>query len=730
MGEALILILGTIVTIFMGYTAFASDRDSTSNRIFLSLTITISFWSLISYLSTTSNSGNIYLIRLVMFLVVVMNTLYGILIRHFPEANFATIFKKERYYIYFTILVLIVTLSPYLFTKLENNNGTTTPLAGPGMLFFVLHVLYFVVLSSVVLIRRVKQSSGTMRPQLVFLSLGAIILFIVTPVLNFVLPITISNSIGVRYSPLIMAVFASIIFYSMVKHRLFNLRSAAARTSSYFIVITTITLLSASFAYIFRFLLIPGLKVDKTQIIANATVATLIAISYPYVKRVFDSITNKIFFRYSYDPQSVIDRLNKSLLMNMNLDELLTKSALIIQEEFKASFCTFFIRETSYFDERIIGAHRRQPEIDDYDEIKKLITKLKIKVFSRTNDLTSDDEKSLAKLLKNNEVEVIARLANNVDYNILGIGFLVLGSKKSGGVYTSQDLKLIEIIANELVIAVENILRFEEIEEFNVTLQKKIDEATKELKRSNDKLLALDEAKDEFVSMASHQLRTPLTSVKGYISMVLEGDAGNINETQKQMLGQALFSSQRMVYLISDLLNVSRLKTGKFAIEPKPVYLPDVIESEVAQLYEGVNSKGLTLVYDKPKSFPTMNLDDMKIRQVIMNFMDNAIYYTPNGGKITVALKENKESIEFTVKDSGIGVPKKEQHKLFAKFYRAENARKARPDGTGLGLFMAKKVVIAQGGSIIFDSKEGKGSTFGFSFPREKLEVKQQQKPD
>ena len=101
-----------------------------------------------------------------------------------------------------------------------------------------------------------------------------------------------------------------------------------------------------------------------------------------------------------------------------------------------------------------------------------------------------------------------------------------------------------------------------------------------------------------------------------------------------------------------------------------------------------------------------------------MNFSDNALYYTKEGGQVEINLKDNPKSIEFTVTDDGIGVPKAEQHKLFAKFFRAGNARKARPDGTGLGLFMAKKVIIASGGAIIFKSKEGQGSTFGFTFPK------------
>ena len=115
-------------------------------------------------------------------------------------------------------------------------------------------------------------------------------------------------------------------------------------------------------------------------------------------------------------------------------------------------------------------------------------------------------------------------------------------------------------------------------------------------------------------------------------------------------------------------------------------------------------------------------LDETKMRQVIMKFIDNAIYYTPAGGTITVELKDLPKTVEFTVTDTGIGVPKAEQHHLFSKFYRAHNAKRARPDGTGLGLFMAKKVILSQGGATIFRSQEGKGSTFGFTFAKAKLE--------
>ena len=334
--------------------------------------------------------------------------------------------------------------------------------------------------------------------------------------------------------------------------------------------------------------------------------------------------------------------------------------------------------------------------------------------------MPSDDE-LLRTIFDKYDIAVVAHLTAISYGQNQTMAYIIFGTKKSGNVYSKQDYKIIEIIADELVIALQNALRFEEIQEFNVTLQNKVTTATTKLRKTNEKLKTMDQTKDEFISMASHQLRTPLTSVKGYLSMVLEGDAGEINATQKKLLDQAFVSSQRMVYLIADLLNVSRLRTGKFIIDAHPSNLADVVEAEVNQLIEQAKVKNIELVYDKPSDFPTLMIDDTKIRQVIMNFIDNALFYTPNGGKINVQLKTDKNHIYFMVKDNGLGVPKEEQGHLFTKFYRAKNARNVRPDGTGLGLFMAKKVITAQGGNILFESVENKGSTFGFSFSKKQL---------
>jgi signal transduction histidine kinase len=337
-----------------------------------------------------------------------------------------------------------------------------------------------------------------------------------------------------------------------------------------------------------------------------------------------------------------------------------------------------------------------------------------------SSSATDQETGKLVDYLRKHDISISLKLFTRDEV----VGYVLLGPKLSGNTYSSQDIRFMGIGTNELSVALQNARRYDQIKRFNETLRLEIERATAELVKSNEKLRELDEAKDEFVTMASHQLRTPLTSVKGYLSMVMEGDAGKVSGKQRELLNNAFTSSQRMVYLIADLLNVSRLKTGKFIIDTSEVNLSSMIEGEVDQLKESAKARELKLEFKAPKKFPNVMLDENKTRQVIMNFIDNAIYYTPAGGKINIELKATAKQVELTVNDNGIGVPKSERHNLFNKFYRAVNARKARPDGTGLGLFMAKKVIIAQGGAIIFDSKEGKGSTFGFSFPLNRVAVK------
>ncbi len=199
--------------------------------------------------------------------------------------------------------------------------------------------------------------------------------------------------------------------------------------------------------------------------------------------------------------------------------------------------------------------------------------------------------------------------------------------------------------------------------------------------------------------------------------MVLDGDAGDITPQQEKLLKEAFVSSERMVRLISDFLNVSRLQTGKFIIERKPTNLADLVRDEVESITSMAATRDIQLSYKGPKHFPILQLDEDKIRQVVMNFIDNAIYYSRAHSTIVVHLTKDEKVATLEVHDHGIGVPKESLDKLFTKFFRAENARRQRPDGTGVGLYLAKRVINEHGGELIVESTEGKGSVFGFRLP-------------
>lgn len=522
---------------------------------------------------------------------------------------------------------------------------------------------------------------------------------------NFVFSfLPVGQQVSGVFTAIAPAMFTLVTGYTVFSLKLFNFRKFFFRVIIYGLVF--------SFAYLVvgGFIMFSISKVIDSELSLQVVTLLLGLILYPIAQSFTKEIFNTIG-RGSYDVNTNLQKRLDVIFRNLNTKDMLNETTQALADAYGVDRVVISVNGPEFNDEIALADY---PGSNPFNE-KQLIA------ISQLTKLHSEKQ-----IIPIESIERSGIKGFSVGFVIIRDSFtgtILIGQRLNGRVIYDDERANLAKVSNEIALALENTLQYTRIQQFNAELEKKIEDATGKLQKSNEKLKALDEAKDEFISMASHQLRTPLTSVKGYISMILEGDAGQVTEQQRLFLDQAFISSQRMVYLIADLLNVSRLKTGKFIIEAKPTYLPDVIESEISQLYETAKSRELKLVFNKPDEFPTLNLDEVKIRQVIMNFTDNAIYYTPKGGKITLDLTVSKGTVEFKVQDTGIGVPKSEQHHLFTKFYRAGNAKKARPDGTGLGLFMAKKVVVAQGGAILFSTEEGKGSTFGFTFPLAKLET-------
>lgn len=713
--EITTLIIGTVTTALIALVVFAKNNNNITNKLFVGLAAGLIGWSVTTYFSlhTTTDQQTLMWIRWIMAFVVIQNTFFFYLVWVFPDHH-TVILRKKRFLVagVYSLITTLVAVSPFLFVDFKEG----APVPGPGMALFMPHALIFAGGGIVVLVTRYLRAHGIEKSQLGYFLAGTLLMVTLEPIGNFVVPVVFKNNFMVAFSSLYSIIFSGLIAFAILKKRLFNVRLIVARSVAYALSIGALVL---AYALISSLILNNMFSDETSNIIVTGTSAVMVAVAvslYQPLKEFFDKLTNKLFYRDAYDPQAFIDRLNRAVINNIDLEALLKRASHVIQMNLKTEHCAFAVFGANHTLIKLVQPATGALDNKEAEVICNNLHKKNRKVIL-TDDLSQTNGEAY-KIMARHEIAAIARSVSTSDTSSLSAVYLILGSKKSGNAYNKQDVQIVKIITDELVIAIQNALRFEEIQRFNLTLQEKVDDATTRLRKTNEKLKEIDETKDDFISMASHQLRTPLTSVKGYLSMVLEGDAGKITANQQKMLEQAYVSSQRMTYLISDLLNVSRLKTGKFVIERTPTNLVTMVQQEIAQLTEAAKGRNLTLLFDPPREFPDLMLDETKTRQLVMNFVDNAIYYTPPGGVIEINVVDKAGSVELTVVDNGLGVPRRDQPHLFTKFYRANNARKARPDGTGLGLFMAKKVVVAQGGAIIFRSQEGKGSTFGFTFPK------------
>jgi signal transduction histidine kinase len=715
----ILLIIVILANSLIGLGVFLRNPKSATNISFLGLTSVFTIWTIINHLSIDAVDNQLLLARLVLFVAAALNLSVFIAFDTLPETKFPRKFLVYLSLMAVTVAVMALALSPLVFSSLDGQGAQASPVPGLGIIVFALHTILFIGASLFSLIKKYRLSKNQTRRQLKTIIFGTLLSFMMIIGTNFI-TVTLFGSINfLQFAPLYVLVFVSFFAYAIVKQRFLDIRSIIARSVTYSLLVVTVGAVYGLAIFAVSNLLLGS--IDNSAIYQQGIyiiIAVFIAFTFQSLKKIFDKITNKIFFHDNYDIDSAMAELGRIVSEQISLEVVIHAVNLLITNNVKIRDIRTVVLDDVGSIYRIDSFGKTNGLAPNINNLKQF-DKYKLSVL---DDLDKESNRIIA--FKRLDVAVVATL-RTVDGVV---GYVLLGPKENGSTYRSQDIKFLEIAAKQLAIAVQNARYFSQISEFNATLQDKVDKATAKLEKTNEKLKELDTAKDEFISMASHQLRTPLTTVKGYLSMLLEEDAGKLSAQQREFIEQAFGSSQRMVYLIADLLNVSRLSTGKFVIESKNSDLSEIVEQEIEQLQRSAKTKNIKLSYKKPKDFPRVEIDETKIRQVIMNFTDNALYYTPSKGRVEVSLEESGKSIEFKVKDSGIGVPQAMQHKLFTKFYRAENAQAVRPDGTGLGLFMAKKVILAQGGSIIFNSKEGKGSTFGFTFPKQKILAKEQAK--
>jgi len=390
-----------------------------------------------------------------------------------------------------------------------------------------------------------------------------------------------------------------------------------------------------------------------------------------------DQISEEAFHRKALDlSQSTIEQF---LIMAEGVNEMITISTVEIQDTQQRAIFSTFIISISGFALMLGGGYvfTNRSIISPIHTLTLAATRISKGDFSLKVPIRSDDEMGLLASAFNSMSESIGRQTSDI---VKRLKLLVKEQDTSGKLLIRRDF---------------------------------------ELRKANEELRNLDEQKSKFLSVAAHQLRTPLSASKWALKMVLDEDLGPLTIDQKTVLMKGYESNERMIDLVNNLLDVDRIGSGRYQYVYEPMSIVDQIDSVLADLAPTITKKNMKVVFNKGrKEIPNILADSKKMRNVVQNLIDNAVKYTPPGGAVTIDLAlEGNKTLAVSVKDTGIGIPKDQQGQIFQKFFRGDNARKLETEGSGLGMYIAKEIVEMHKGRLWFESRENKGSTFTFTLP-------------
>ena len=297
-------------------------------------------------------------------------------------------------------------------------------------------------------------------------------------------------------------------------------------------------------------------------------------------------------------------------------------------------------------------------------------------------------------------------------------GFLFVGTENVDIAITEGDEELITILANQIGSSLENARLFEKTWRTHQELEQKVEERTRELTLVLEEVKKISKRKTDFISSVSHELRTPLTSIKGYASILLTGKLGSLPQEAQERVDKINRHSDELVRLVNDLLDISRIESGKVSMKRESYNLKSIIERVLDLLSVQLKEKQIELQLNIPKDVATVFVDHGQIERVFINLVGNALKFTPAKGKIIIASYKAGKEVQVDITDTGCGIPEEAQEAIFEEFYRVDNLINQQVKGTGLGLSLVKYIIEAHNGKIWVKSKAGLGSTFSFTLPQ------------
>ncbi|MBP9690774.1 hypothetical protein KBD81_01700 [Candidatus Woesebacteria bacterium] len=718
--EVIILLFVIIASLTIGLFVINSNPKSITNRLFLVLNLAIVFWSIsneASLIATNVESALLWT-RLTTFFAVPQATSLFLLVQNIPDTK--KLMKKSQLIIValITACTMILTLSPLMFKSVAISKNGNIPVVGSGIILFGLVVTVFSAMAVFILVKRYFKSNGLVKVQLGYVLLG-MALMLVLIIGTIVFPVVFYNNITfVPFSPVYALLFLFFAAYAIIKHRLLDIRFIIVRSLAFLLLLLFIAL--GYIAILFNIAFFFNREEPSLQtlqgLIVPSILALFFAITFQPLRRVFEKFTNRIFYRDQYDSNELLWSLSRIMASTLLLSELTHQILDKLIGSVKVNYGSIvLVKDKTLSGVDSVGDVSHHPfKPHDiftlvYDSYHSTRHNEHIFIFEELS------EGKIKKLMREQDLTIVVPLTVRKEL----IGGLLLGQKSSGEIYSTEDIDVLKIIAPEIAVAVKNSLSYDEIKKFNITLENEVHRATSRLRRANNRLKELDQLKDEFVSIASHELRTPMTAIKSYLWMALNQPNQKIKEPLKKYLDISYNSTERLIRLVNDMLTVSRIERNKIELKKELINIIDVVTLVFEELKITADEKHIRFTFEHPKTALMINGDREKLREVIQNIIGNALKFTPEKGSITIVASVQGKTVQVAVTDTASGIPKDSISKLFQKFSKIEYSysKHSSQPGTGLGLYISKQIASLHAGDIAVESEVGVGSTFTVILP-------------